>query len=80
MHIVEKSHTNIFNQGIECPNEIGNLMWAYTYVPCGVMQNSIGNLADNAETFNARLYVSAPQLSSIHWHAVSKIWTVFNCS
>jgi len=39
----------VSNQSIECRDEICNLVWANTYIPWGVIHNSIGIVVRNAE-------------------------------
>jgi len=51
----------VSNQGVKCPDAIGNLMCcANNYIPGEVIQNSIGIVEDNAKAFYTRLCVLAP--------------------
>jgi len=47
------------------------LIWANTYVPGNIMENSMDTFVGNAEVFNTGQCVSAPQLSGVYWYGVS---------
>jgi len=52
MHISEQKHTRFPNQGIKYLDEISYLMWANSYFPGDIIQNSIGIVVGNAKAFN----------------------------
>jgi len=49
MHIIEQVLQIVSNQGVECPDKIGKLMWANAYVPWDVRQNTINIVIGNPE-------------------------------
>jgi len=52
MCIFEQTHDQyFFNQGIKCPDEIGNLMRAKTNISGNAIQTSIGTLVGKAKAF-----------------------------
>jgi len=55
---------------------MGNLMWANTYIPEDVMQNSIGTVIGKEKAFNTRLCIS----TAVDWHAIGMKLSVFNCN
>jgi len=49
---------------------MANLVWANTYISGYVMQNSVGIVVCSMQALHTSLRTFAPQLASIHWHAI----------
>jgi len=48
----------VFSKEINCRDENGNITWAKTYIPEGVMQYSIGIVQGNAEAYRTESKIS----------------------
>ena len=49
---------------------MANLVWANTYISGYAMHKSVGIIVCSAQALHTCLCVFAPQLASIHWHAI----------
>ena len=49
---------------------MANLVWANTYISGYVMHNSVGVIVCSTQALHTSMCVFAPQLASIHWHAI----------
>ena len=49
---------------------MANLVWANTNISGYVMHNSIGIVICNTYALHTGLRAFAPQLASLHWHAI----------
>jgi len=49
---------------------MANLVWANTNISRYVMHNSIGIVICSMSALHTGLRVFAPQMASIHWHAI----------
>jgi len=70
IHITEQNIQIVPEQGIKGSDVMVNLVWANTSISGYVMRNSAGIILGNSEAFRTSLCIFAPQLASMHWHAV----------
>jgi len=74
----KKSIQIVSQQGNKCPDTIVNLVWANTYISRYVMRDSVGIAIRSMQALHTGLCVFAPQLASMHWHAIGTKWSVFS--
>jgi len=65
-----KSIQIVSQEGIKGPDTMANLVWANTYVSGYVMNDSVDIIIGSTYALHTSLGVFAPQLASIHWHAI----------